>query len=1046
MQAKFVSDFIFVRTPLLPVSAYTTIGSDACEHTEHLRQIFSQPKVREALFTYSPTLYESISGFLDEGAELGVKEGRTLTNILARLTLRTTPFGLFAGGTLGEIGSANQIQIAQQAFNPRFSRADFEIAYQQCQTSQQIEATRTRLHANPTALKVNDTVQYIERQLHGGKFSYIKSQVDDSLYLQYVLNVCRQQPGYPPALIAGLRELDAEIETDEAADFISELIHNQLLLADTEPRLTQPPLTHSLWSPTSHPDSTAQRTQIDAWLVQADRQAAAQTSSLDIYRQLVSSVLDQGLSKDASKILNIISTPTADRCEISFAVVEEVQAAAGVLLTRFGVPSDPLRSFREAFSKRYERRAVPLLQAIDEEIGLGRSLFIATSPDSHLANDRKQQFESWWRDRQPSPSEQGVGIALSDSDLERFSAIPAEKIQGALHALVVLEQAPDAPGSPPRILLKSCGSNNPATVVGRFTAADATLHQRLQAMLAHEQAQYDGAILAELRHVPQPRFANFISRPTLREFSISPFADHTDGQGTAIALDDLWLAVINERVVLFSRTLDKEVVPRLDCAHNVSTDKFKLYKFLASLASQGDVHVHKPWVDHARLHGHCPRITYRNTVLALARWHLFGEETRELKQAQKAGTLETVMPLLAQRRQLPRHFILEVSDHWLTVDLKSPASIEAFVDELRSGRSYDLLELFPSDFAYDSRLGDEPCAHEIVIPMLHQTTGRAWGQHNQTFRQALTTATLPRFKAPGSDWLYLKVYCGESLANEVLGKIVATLPAWAQRHAVPDLSWFFIRYRDPDFHLRIRFRLTQADWLPMLMQTLHITLCPMLEAGLVSDMQYATYWPEIERYGGADSLELCEQHFCNESQLAQELLTLELTPDQQMVVAASRIHHAIQQYLPEQATQDRYLAKHSRTHNRVGRVSRREIEAGDLFRQINPTLWDFHQNQPVSPLLEQARQLLNRHKPAYENFWRALSQIHPADSDLSFGLLDSLIHMFCNRYLSGNSQIREYCARSICARLFRREQSHRKPSTRKKKIIEKIDSALRETA
>jgi thiopeptide-type bacteriocin biosynthesis protein len=62
----------------------------------------------------------------------------------------------------------------------------------------------------------------------------------------------------------------------------------------------------------------------------------------------------------------------------------------------------------------------------------------------------------------------------------------------------------------------------------------------------------------------------------------------------------------------------------------------------------------------------------------------------------------------------------------------------------------------------------------------------------------------------GEEWLYYKIYCGNYTADKILINEVQTIVNKLFRKKLID-QWFFIRYYDPDFHLRIRFHLINLN-------------------------------------------------------------------------------------------------------------------------------------------------------------------------------------------------------------------------------------------
>ncbi len=111
----------------------------------------------------------------------------------------------------------------------------------------------------------------------------------------------------------------------------------------------------------------------------------------------------------------------------------------------------------------------------------------------------------------------------------------------------------------------------------------------------------------------------------------------------------------------------------------------------------------------------------------------------------------------------------------------------------------------------------------------------------------------------GSEWLYYKIYCGVSVANDVLINVIK--PITQKLIENKDIkSWFFIRYNDPESHLRVRFLLSNSDNLSTLILLLNKEFEYYLNNHLVWDLQLHTYTREIERYG-ANTIELTEQLF-----------------------------------------------------------------------------------------------------------------------------------------------------------------------------------------
>ena len=123
---------------------------------------------------------------------------------------------------------------------------------------------------------------------------------------------------------------------------------------------------------------------------------------------------------------------------------------------------------------------------------------------------------------------------------------------------------------------------------------------------------------------------------------------------------------------------------------------------------------------------------------------------------------------------------------------------------------------------------------------------------------------------PGDHWLYVKIYTGFKTADQLITEVIAPLTNQLLNNLVIS-KWFFIRYSDPEWHLRLRFFLpdTSKAGIPILM--LHQALQKFIHNELVWKIQIDTYQREIERYGEV-TMELSESLFFYDSLSFAEIL------------------------------------------------------------------------------------------------------------------------------------------------------------------------------
>jgi thiopeptide-type bacteriocin biosynthesis protein len=102
--------------------------------------------------------------------------------------------------------------------------------------------------------------------------------------------------------------------------------------------------------------------------------------------------------------------------------------------------------------------------------------------------------------------------------------------------------------------------------------------------------------------------------------------------------------------------------------------------------------------------------------------------------------------------------------------------------------------------------------------------------------------------ALGSEWLYYKLYCGQLVADSILLEVIRPLAAALRAQGLID-NWFFIRYADPDNHLRVRWHLPAPGRLGEVVQLVATYLAPYSGDHAIWKVQTDTYRRELVRYG-----------------------------------------------------------------------------------------------------------------------------------------------------------------------------------------------------
>ncbi|MCL2097442.1 MAG: thiopeptide-type bacteriocin biosynthesis protein [Bacteroidales bacterium] len=125
----------------------------------------------------------------------------------------------------------------------------------------------------------------------------------------------------------------------------------------------------------------------------------------------------------------------------------------------------------------------------------------------------------------------------------------------------------------------------------------------------------------------------------------------------------------------------------------------------------------------------------------------------------------------------------------------------------------------------------------------------------------------------GDEWNYFKVYTGFKTADAILTDCIYPLALSLEAAQIVD-KWFFIRYADPKFHLRLRFHVNNPDNVPAVIMNFNQAIKNYVHNRLVWKVQTDTYNRELERYG-SDTIEAAETLFHYDSKMICRLIALD---------------------------------------------------------------------------------------------------------------------------------------------------------------------------
>lgn len=985
-----------LRIPLLPAEFYQKL--DSASLAAHLQN----PWLRTAILLASPSLMAAYERTTDKPRRRAGTENK-IRRYLARACSRPTPFGLFAGVAMVHLADATDLALASTA-PALHARPDMEWLLKLILELEKQPSVRRNLRvvANASAFVHGSRVILTERAFGGGDTAGTRVSIKATGVVQRILSLTSKPICYAD-LVNQLVQDYSKDRLGRIEALLDELFDQTILLTELRPPLTDDPLRHVITVLAADPAQADLR----RFLIQLQDQCKAlgpDSTTLDhTYREVIAAAEAIG-SSQSDHVLQVDTTRALAGQSLSKRVGIEAARLAEILmrLSPWSEGVEHLETYYHSFVSRYgDAQEVPLLALMDPHVGLGPPAHYA-DPDapggSHeVVFARRAQTlmalaTEALRDRKTVISIDEQTLSALETGRPRGIRFP-HSLDVSLFIAAANRQAIDD-GEFKIIIAPNVGGSTAGKNLGRFAGllgGDAA--NLLTEIGLAERAAEPAKIWAELVYLPRDlRNANIALRPHVREFEIA--VGTSAGRANVIPLSELVIGAHRGR--LYARWTRANKLVALSSTHMLNDRHAPaVCRFLSDLQHDGQPQLSNfHWGPAAEL-PYLPRLEFERIVLCPARWRIDAVTIeRELKAA-TMGEFVTKLRAWRDRWMVPRHVHLSMFDNRLALDLEQTEFIEDLWREtrgLQGSRSIIVQEMLP-DFREAWLPGpDGHYLSELVVSVCR--TDRDDVSVEQPDAVARRAAAPPSARAngrifpPGSEWLYLKLYCTQDLQNTVLAQAIGDFirsDAASAAHA----SFFFVRYFDPDAHLRIRLRGT-PDYLH---EALQPALCKLgaalLSQDLCSRFSFDTYERETARYGGDDGIELAETIFAADSRMIVELFRV-LEGDRKQVprdlLHVASLHRFLRALDLQEIAHRLWKERYGEARQRTGPQYR--ARKSDVLAAVNGAeRWT-----PLQPVFE-----------------RALVEFRPLGQKLAeldrngrltrpiADILDALIHMHCNR-------------------------------------------------
>jgi thiopeptide-type bacteriocin biosynthesis protein len=1029
------ADFFVIRAPRSSLSQLRKIPTEPTALVDFLASWLATPAVQEALYLASPSLMERLPNWQQQpNSKAAIKITNSLLKYFVRFSSRATPFGLFAGVALGQVANETHLQCNTMLRDKRHTR--FDIAYLaaiRAQFSEPNEAEKWPLlcyQANPTLQQQADGLHYIEPYFSDTEQKYRLSTLVLDEYLLAMLQLTKKGGNFA-SLQDGFQQLYPTANAASIQDYIKQLLAAGVLQVKLPLALTSGSPDQTFITALQSMGATDSADILQRALTQLNSMDKQPVNSLKRYQEIYRGLQTLPYPVSENRLLQTDILRSFSQCQLAQAEVSALMPALLALLAMRKPYKTPLNDFSQKFEARFSSQYVPLLTLLDDEVGISFSSDIGyhtsllaglnitnRSPSSQDIIEPLQQTIIAALSH-VSPSETVLQLT-SDSLLSKHeSATLMAKLPASFAINLSAYQQEDG-----RVVYYYHGCYGPsaANLLGRFCHLSTDMLQQVKQHLSQEEAHSPEVIFAEVLHMPEGRPGNVIARPTLRAYEIVFLADSHLANEWQIPISDLLVYQENNVLCLWSQRLQKRIIPRLSSAHNFSDRSLGIYRFLCSLQHQNLQMPHFSLPDSLYKAKRVPRIMLDNLVLQEAHCNI---PVAQLKRLWQEGQfVESHWLQLQQEYGLERYMSYAIADHVLLIDLQNNMMFQMLLAEVNHKSHIRLNEVLAMKYQPLLQGPDGPYQHEIIVPL----SNSAAIPYLAPLIAPLTSSTNDNCRqfAPGSEWLSVKLYAGQSSVEQLLLKQLAPWLTQMQQDGVLK-HWFFIRYGDPDWHLRLRCFGEPERLHGELLPALNRLLAPSLASAGLHRIELFTYMQETERYGGEHMMPLAEHFFCLDSQFVLQAILFSQQDDSlrwRLAILAIDLILTQFDYLPAEKFK---LIDNLRTgfaqEFKEGLELRQQM--GDKYRyyqsqlQQDRQLLDWH-NQAIEPFKQQIQQSLQQFSSSITPCCQAMLALFESQQAKGSrdSLLGSLLHMFTNRLFKAYGREQEFVVYDMLRRIY----------------------------
>ncbi|UZJ63184.1 lantibiotic dehydratase family protein [Sphingobacterium sp. KU25419] len=542
-----------------------------------------------------------------------------------RMGTRCTPFGYFAGISFGEIKKNDDTLFLRSHVDKIVFKLDMSILLAMVESILKDPIITRNLYykINPTIYLDGNCYKYYQQISTEKENQNILKSVRCTVILDRIFLYLREIDGKATMEMLHSFLKEAGASEEQSISFIQNLIKQGIIFSELYPNVTGENYFNRVISILKRVD--IENNYLPTFLDISNKMKNNKSVSY-INNSILEKLKNELPNKDFNKLIQGDLLIGMEKNIISRTIIKKLEKQFQKLLVLDSTNSiSDLEKFKVAFLSKYNDRVIPLITALDLELGIGygnnQSSYTITD---EILKDIKFKISKSQIEKKPhyyqsvvtekyieSVKNKSTSICLTDEDIEIISKLKqtkSEPIPASFYAIGNMLFDSTKAGC---IVfnLSNIGGSSSGNLLTRFAHLDEKLELSLKKSALKEQELYGDIQLAEISYVSDPKVGNLLQRPDIRNISICLTPLCEDNQ-KYVDINDLYIFSKDGELFLWSKKFNQIIQPRLTTAHDFSYS-MNVYRFLADFQFQKQrLNIAWDW-GILKNEPHLPRVTYK---------------------------------------------------------------------------------------------------------------------------------------------------------------------------------------------------------------------------------------------------------------------------------------------------------------------------------------------------------------------------------------------------------------------------------------------------